>query len=129
MPPTERRRFLAGLERRLTAQALTRREPERRYPILLTLLAQSAVDVLEEILTIACDPAISDEQVGTLPREGIGMARLRAARAETIPRDHGDLGMPAASDRYLREFTQDVLRAIGFDGGVAARPLRNQSQE
>ena len=43
--PTERRRFLAGVGRRLTGQALSRREPERRYPILLTLLAQSAVDV------------------------------------------------------------------------------------
>jgi hypothetical protein len=30
--PAERRRFLATVGRRLTAQALTRREPERRYP-------------------------------------------------------------------------------------------------
>ncbi len=36
MLPAERRRFLAGVGRRLTAQALPRREPERRYPILLT---------------------------------------------------------------------------------------------
>ncbi|CAM3702040.1 hypothetical protein SMNI109538_08045 [Smaragdicoccus niigatensis] len=35
MLPAERRRFLAGLGRRLTAQALSRREPERRYPILM----------------------------------------------------------------------------------------------
>lgn len=38
--PAERRRFLAMVGRRLTAQALQRREPERRYPILLTLVAQ-----------------------------------------------------------------------------------------
>ncbi len=44
MLPAERRRFLAGVGRRLTAQALARREPERRYPILLTLIAQSAAD-------------------------------------------------------------------------------------
>ena len=37
--PAERRRFLATVGRRLTAQALQRREPQRRYPILLTLLA------------------------------------------------------------------------------------------
>jgi hypothetical protein len=31
----------------LTGQALARRDPQRRYPILLTVLAQSAVDVLD----------------------------------------------------------------------------------
>ncbi len=50
--PAERRRFLAGLGRRLTAQALARREPARRYPILLALIAQSAVDVLDEVLLL-----------------------------------------------------------------------------
>ena len=48
MLPAERCRFLATVGRRLTAQALERREPQRRYPILLTLLAQSATDVLDE---------------------------------------------------------------------------------
>ena len=47
--PAERRRFLAGVGRRLTPQHLARREPARRYPILLTLIAQSAVDVLDEV--------------------------------------------------------------------------------
>ena len=50
--PAERRRFLAAVGRRLTAQALARREPARRYPILLTLIAQSAVDVLDEVLLL-----------------------------------------------------------------------------
>ena len=50
MLPAERRRFLAALGRRLSAQQLVRRDPQRRYPILLTLLAQSAVDVLDEVL-------------------------------------------------------------------------------
>jgi hypothetical protein len=52
MLPAQRRRFLAGLGRRLTAQALSRREPERRYPILLTLLAESVVDVLDEVVLL-----------------------------------------------------------------------------
>ncbi|MBB4942807.1 hypothetical protein FHR32_007207 [Streptosporangium album] len=43
MLPTERRRFLATLGRRSTVQGLQRRG-ERRYPILLALVAQSAVD-------------------------------------------------------------------------------------
>ncbi|WP_308188379.1 Tn3 family transposase [Nocardia australiensis] len=50
--PAERRRFLATLGRRLTGQALERRDPERRYPILLTVLAQSAADVLDEVVAL-----------------------------------------------------------------------------
>ncbi|MEU7688287.1 DUF4158 domain-containing protein [Streptomyces spectabilis] len=50
--PAERRRFLAQVGRRLTAQALVRREPNRRHPILLTLLAQSAVDVLDSVVRL-----------------------------------------------------------------------------
>jgi hypothetical protein len=61
MLPAERRRFLAGVGRRLTGQALQRREPERRCPILLTLLAQSAVDVLDETLLLF-DQAISGRE-------------------------------------------------------------------
>jgi hypothetical protein len=49
--PAERRRFLAGIGRRSTAQTLVRREGERRYPILLAVLAQTAVEVLDESLT------------------------------------------------------------------------------
>jgi Transposase and inactivated derivatives, TnpA family len=56
--PAERRRFLATVGRRLTAQALTRRDPQRRYPILLTLLAQSSVDVLDEVVGLF-DQAVS----------------------------------------------------------------------
>lgn len=56
--PAERRRFLATVGRRLTAQALQRREPERRYPILLTLLAQSATEVLDEVVQLF-DQAVS----------------------------------------------------------------------
>ncbi|MGW1679888.1 hypothetical protein [Saccharopolyspora sp. NPDC002376] len=54
----ERRRFLATMGRRLTPQALERREPQRRYPILLTVLAQSATDVLDEVVPLF-DQAIS----------------------------------------------------------------------
>jgi hypothetical protein len=50
--PAERRRFLATAGRRMTAQALARREPQRRYPILLTLVAQSAAEVLDEVVQL-----------------------------------------------------------------------------
>lgn len=46
--PAERRRFLATVGRGLTAQALERRDPRRRYPIPHTLLAQSATDVARD---------------------------------------------------------------------------------
>jgi len=56
--PGERRRFLAAVGRRSSAAKLTRRDPHRRYPIVLTLLAQSAVDVLDEVVQLF-DQAIS----------------------------------------------------------------------
>lgn len=55
--PAERRRFLAAVGRRSTVQALMRRE-ERRYPILLALVAQSAVDQLDEVIALF-DQAVS----------------------------------------------------------------------
>lgn len=50
--PAQRRRFLAGVGSRSTAQALARRDEQRRYPILLTVVAQSAVEVLDESLLL-----------------------------------------------------------------------------
>jgi TnpA family transposase len=72
--PAERRRFLATMGRRLTGQALTRRDPQRRYPILLTVLAQSAVDVLDEVV------ALFDQAVSA--REGKAERSMRDALAE-----------------------------------------------
>ena len=56
--PTERRRFLATVGRRSTNQALKRRDPEPRYPILLAVAAQSAVDLLDEVVSLF-DQAVS----------------------------------------------------------------------
>lgn len=50
--PAERRRHLAAVGRRSSIPSLTRREPHRRYPIVLTLLAQSAIDVLDEVVQL-----------------------------------------------------------------------------
>jgi hypothetical protein len=72
--PAERRRFLAAVGRRLTGQALERREPQRRYPILLTLVAQSGTDVLDEVVSLF-DHAIS-------AREGKAERTMRDALAE-----------------------------------------------
>jgi len=163
--PAERRRFLAGVGRRCTAQMLTRRDPEGRYPILLTLVSQSAVEVLDEVvqlfdqavssreshakhklaerladravqaeerlalldamLPILLDPAISDEDVGGMLR-GLGLERIRAAHATAqprLPRDHGQLSMMDDSFSYLRKFVPQVLEAIAFQGSDAAGDL------
>ncbi|MGH3528995.1 MAG: DUF4158 domain-containing protein [Pseudonocardiaceae bacterium] len=160
MLTVQRRRFLAGLGRRLSAQALSRRAPERRYPILLTVVEQSAVDVLDEVvllfdqaisgresaartkltealaergrdgqdrqdlldelLAIVLDVDIEDELVGSALREGIGLDRMRAARAarrQRLPRDHGHLALMDASMGYLRQFAPQVLSAVRFAGG------------
>jgi TnpA family transposase len=74
MLPAERRRFLAGVGRRLTGQALARRDPQRRYPILLTVLAQTAVDVLDEVVLLF-DQAVS-------ARESAARTKLTATLAE-----------------------------------------------
>jgi hypothetical protein len=57
MLPNERRRFLATVGRRSTVRALERRR-ERRYPILLALVAQSALDQLDEVVALF-DQAVS----------------------------------------------------------------------
>ncbi len=74
MLPAERRRFLATVGRRLTAQALQRRDAERRNPILLTLLAQSATEVLDEVVQLF-DQAVSS-------RESKAAHRMRDELAE-----------------------------------------------
>ena len=97
--PAERRRFLAGVGRRLTPQHLARREPNRRYPILLTLIAQSAVDVLDESLLLF-DQALSG-------RESAARARLTEVLAE---RARGGEDRQALLD--------DILKIV-LDPGVA----------
>jgi hypothetical protein len=73
MLPRERRRFLATLGRRSTVQGLRRRE-ERRFPILLALVAQSAVDQLDEAISLF-DQAVS-------ARESRAKAKTNEALAE-----------------------------------------------
>lgn len=74
VPLAERRRCLAAVGRRLTGQTLERREPQRRYPILLTLPAQSATDVFDEVVQLF-DQAVS-------ARESKIERRMRDALAE-----------------------------------------------
>ena len=137
--PAGRRRMLAKIGRRSTNEALQRADVDRRYPILLATLAETYVEVLDElvqlfdqaltgadsrarhelnrrlverahieidrgrlldeILEILADPAVSDADAGRLARARIGMARLQAAHRPTTerePRDHGHFDLLAA---------------------------------
>jgi hypothetical protein len=98
--PAERRRFLATIGRRLTAQALERREPQRRYPILLTLVAQSGTDVLDGVVSLF-DQAVS-------AREGKAERTMRDALAER--------GKAAGEDRQA---LLDELLAVIADPTIA----------
>jgi hypothetical protein len=129
--PAERRRFLATVGRRLTAQALERRDPQRRYPILLTLLAQSATDVLDEVVGLF-DQAIS-------AREGKAERKMRDALAERgksrrgppsptrrSPEHHLRPGDRRRTDRRVDPGRTDRVAppAIGTGAGRAPAPAR-----
>ena len=98
MVPAERRRFLATVGRRSTNQALERRDPDRRYPIMLALVAQSAADQLDEVVALF-DRAVSARESRAKSRTEEELAE-RARRGETrhllmdvilpVLADHGD---------------------------------------
>ncbi|GAA3263659.1 hypothetical protein GCM10020216_106650 [Nonomuraea helvata] len=98
MLPAERRRFLATLGRRSTVQGLQRRG-ERRFPILLALVAQSAVDQLDEVV------ALFDQAVSA--RESHAKAKTDAALAER------------AKKGEARQLLMDVILPVLIDPGVA----------
>jgi TnpA family transposase len=97
MLPRERRRFLATLGRRSTVQGLERRG-ERRYPILLALVAQSAADQLDEVI------ALFDQAVSA--RESRAKARTDEALAER------------ARKGEARQLLMDVILPVLIDVGV-----------
>lgn len=80
MVPAERRRHLMTVGRRLTGQGLERREPQRRHPVLLTVVAQSAVDVLDDAVALF-DQAISARE-GTARRKLTNRLAERAKASE-----------------------------------------------
>lgn len=107
----------------------TENRARRRLDELLAARARSSeqrLDLLEEILAVAADPAIADVEVGPRLRQGIGMARLTAARRDPkdrLPRDHGHLGLIDASFTYLREFVPHVIAAVEFAASSQAGPV------
>jgi TnpA family transposase len=74
--PEARRRQLAGIGRRLRAQAIGRRDPDKRYPLLLATVAECYVEVLDEVVQMF-DQALS----GMENRAKRKVAEKLAARA------------------------------------------------
>ncbi len=110
--PAERRRFLAMLGRRLTPQALERRDPERRYPILLTVLAQSGTDVLDEVVALfdqeqARSPELKRNLIAVLLAYSTNLGLMRMAEASGISYDI----LAWTSEWYVRE---ETLRAANL---------------
>ncbi|MER5628550.1 hypothetical protein ABT061_46790 [Streptosporangium sp. NPDC002544] len=83
----------------MTAQALERRDPRRRYPILLTLLAQSATDVLDEVVQLF-DQAVS-------ARESKAERKMRDAPAER--------GKAGEDRQALLDDLLDIIFDLGLD--------------
>jgi hypothetical protein len=79
LPPV-RRRFLAQLGRRSTAQALSRSDPDRRHPILLATLAETTVEILDELVALFDQAlAVADSRA----RHQLTDRLLAQARADT----------------------------------------------
>src|SRR6266568_1615426 len=129
--PAERRRFLAGLGRRLTAQNLARRDDDRKYPILVTLAAQSAVDELHA--------ALSDLEAQVTRGGGKGDVRLGPdgeliippLTAEDVPAEASALRdelaamlprVPIASVLVEIDARTGFTERLTHAGGMASRP-------
>ena len=131
MLPTERRRFLATVGRRSTVQALERRG-DRRYPILLALVAQSAVDQLDEVVRAVRPGGVGAGVAGEVQdRRGAGRAGEDAARSGSLLLDVilPVLADPAIPDEQVGGLLREQIgmqQAAGGGGGrmeaAAARP-------
>ena len=121
--PAERRRFLASVGRRSPAAKLARREPHRRYPIVLTVLAQSAVDVLDEVVQLF-DQAVS-------ARESRAKHKLAGQLAERAKRSKDKLAIaeqvlpvladPAVADEQVGGLLRERI-GMGRLRAVLAEP-------
>lgn len=80
MLPTGRRRMLAEIGRRSTNQALQRADVDRRHPVLLATLAETYVEVLDELVQLL-DQALAGAE--SRARHELSQRVVERARAET----------------------------------------------
>lgn len=123
-----RRRFLAQVGRRSTAQALARADPQRRYPILLATLAETAVEILDELVGLF-DQALANADSRTRHElKDRLVERARANQHREILLD--DLLEVLADPEVPDEAVGALLRGrIGMDTlGSARRPIEDRPQ-
>ncbi|EGX61065.1 MULTISPECIES: DUF4158 domain-containing protein [Streptomyces] len=127
--PAERRRHLAQIGRRLTAQALERREANRRHPILLTLLAQSAVDVLDSVVQLFDQTLSSSESRARIKlrdelAERAKLSEDRLTLLDEILPVLADAGIPDEAVGTLLRGKIGMSRLIAANaGGTVRLPL------
>ncbi|MDT9698294.1 Tn3 family transposase [Streptomyces sp. P17] len=128
--PAERRRYLAQIGRRLTPQALERRESNRRHPILLTLLAQSAVDVLDSVVQLFDQTLSGSESRARIKlREALAerakLSEDRLALLEEILPVLADAGIPDEAVGTLLRGKIGMSRLVAANAGATVRLPRD----
>jgi hypothetical protein len=116
-----RRRFLAQLGRRSTAQALARSDPDRRHPILLATLAETAVEILDELVSLFDQAlAVADSRA----RHQIAERLLAQAHAETERDQLLDNLLDVLADPDVADEAVGGLlrRRLGWAGSGCAAP-------
>jgi TnpA family transposase len=120
MLPTGRRRMLAEIGRRSTNQALQRADVDRRYPVLLATLAETYVEVLDELVQLL-DQALAGAE--SRARHELSQRVVERARAETerirlLDELLDVLADPAVPDA---EVGRRIRERIGMPRLIAAR--------
>jgi integrase len=100
---------MAAVGRRLLAQALQRRDPDKRYPMLLATVAECYVEVLDEVVQAVWK--------GIRRAKGTAPAKKKAARTTVIAALFAPLGSTLADVR------DRTLILMGFAGALRRSEL------
>ena len=120
--PAGRRRMLAEIGRRSTNQALQRADVDRRHPVLLATLAETYVEVLDELVQLL-DQALAGADSRArheLSQRMVDRAKAEADRARLLDEVLDVLADPAIPDEQAGRL---VRERIGMARLIAARRL------
>ena len=118
--PAGRRRMLAEIGRRSTNQALQRADVDRRHPVLLATLAETYVEVLDELVQLL-DQALAGADSRArheLSQRLVDRAKAEADRARLLDEVLDVLADPAIPDEQAGRI---VRERVGMPRLIAAR--------
>jgi TnpA family transposase len=118
--PAGRRRMLAEIGRRSTNQALQRADADRRHPVLLATLAETYVEVLDELVQLL-DQALAGADSRArheLSQRLVDRAKAEADRARLLDEVLDVLADPAIPDEQAGRL---VRERVGMTRLIAAR--------